>query len=182
MKYEEMQIIEVVQYVNSELLKDRTMKEIEEADFCVNKGVIQKRLNRKGYVKIDNQFILKENNATNKTTKELQRKKENTTKENTDIIQRKAKKGEEKKVFKSDEIEKLNKLLDLDINVLEKIIQEYTTKKDTKSSIDIKDNSTIVTSIRVNKELYSKLKQRAKENDIKLQDVFFDMMVSYLSK
>ncbi len=177
MKYEEMQIIEVVQYVNSELLKDRTMKEIEEADFCVNKGVIQKRLNRKGYVKIDNQFILKENNATNKTTKELQRKKEN-----TDIIQRKAKKGEEKKVFKSDEIEKLNKLLDLDINVLEKIIQEYTTKKDTKSSIDIKDNSTIVTSIRVNKELYSKLKQRAKENDIKLQDVFFDMMVSYLSK
>lgn len=180
MKYEEMQIIEVVQYVNSELLKDRTMKAIEEVDFNVNKGVIQKRLNRKGYVKIDNQFILKENNTTKKNTKELQRKKENTTKENTEIIQEKAKK--EEKVFKSDEVEKLNKLLDLDINILEKMIREYTTKKNIKSSIEVKDNSTTVTSIRINKELYSKVKQKAKENDTKLQEVFYDMMVNYLSK
>ena len=57
MNYESMSLIEVINYINLELSKGRTMKDIEETDFNVSKGVITKRLNRKGYKKIDNKFI-----------------------------------------------------------------------------------------------------------------------------
>lgn len=58
MIYEEMSIEEVVNYINSELLKGRTMKEIEIYDFGVNERVIAKRLSRKNIKKIDGQFVL----------------------------------------------------------------------------------------------------------------------------
>lgn len=174
-----MSIQDVVIYINKELARGRTMKEIEEVDFHVNKGVIQKRIQRKGYKKVENKFIfITKDNNTKQTTIELQKD----IKVATNILQEKPSNEEDKKTFKNDEIERLNKLLKLDINILEKMIQEYTTKENTKSSIYIKDNSTIVTSIRVNKELYLKLKQRAKKDNIKLQDIFYDMMVNYLSK
>lgn len=179
MKYEEMKIIDVVKYVNAELLKNRTMKDIEEMDFGENKGVIQKRLNRKGYVKANNQFILVNNDTTTNTTNKIQ--KNNATNENTNILQNN-KKEDDKRTFKKDEIEKLDRLLKLDVDILEEMIKEHTTKENIKSSIHIKDNSTIVTSIRVNKELYLEVKQRAKEKDIKLQDIFFNMMIEYLNK
>ena len=57
MNYESMSLTEVIDYINTELSKGRTMKDIEETDFNVSKGVITKRLNRKGYRKIDNKFI-----------------------------------------------------------------------------------------------------------------------------
>ena len=186
MKYEEMSTQKVVEYINEELLKNRTMKEIEEKDFEENKGVIQKRLNRKGYVRVNNQFVsAKDNNTINNTEKNttiLQDAKKETTNKTTEIIQEKISKKEEYQAFSNAEIEKLNQLLKLDLDTLNKMIKDYTTKENTKSSINIKDNSTVVTSIRVNKELYEKVKYKAKENGEKLQDVFFNMMVSYLSK
>lgn len=189
MKYNEMSTTDVVEYINSQLRDGRTMKDIEEKDFGENKGVIQKRLNRKGYIKNNNQFISAKNNTKNKiqeqkdnntndNTKIIHDEEKETTRKTTKIIQRKPSNEEGKKVFSNEEIEKLNQLLKLDVNVLEKIIQEYTTK----SSICIKDNSTIVTSIRVNKELYAKVKKKAKEQNVKLQDIFYNMMANYLSK
>lgn len=76
MNYESMTLTEVIDYVNMELSKGRTMKDIEECDFGVSKGVITKRLNRKNYRKIDNTFIFDENikNTTKKTTKIIQKK------------------------------------------------------------------------------------------------------------
>lgn len=47
---------ELIEYLNSELLKGRSMKNIEIDDFGVNERVITKRLDRKGYKRIDNQF------------------------------------------------------------------------------------------------------------------------------
>ena len=89
MNYESMSLIEVINYINLELSQGRTMKDIEERDFMVSKGVITKRLNRKGYKKIDNKFMFDENikNTTKKTTKILQVKKENTTPETTVVLQ-----------------------------------------------------------------------------------------------
>lgn len=198
MKYEDMSIQEVVIYINKELVKGRTMKEIEEVDFHVNKGVIQKRIQRKGYRKVESEFILmkKDDNTINntriihgkdnnikQTTGKLQEESRPTINNNTKILLKdETRNEEENKAFKNDEIEKLNKLLELDVNVLEKIIQEYTTKENTKISIKVMDNSTTVTSIRINKELYEKVKKKAKKEDIRLQDVFYDMMVNYLSK
>ena len=50
-------IEEVVIYLNSELSKGRTQKDIEINDFKVNERVIAKRLISRGYKKIDNQYI-----------------------------------------------------------------------------------------------------------------------------
>ena len=58
MVYEKMSLEEVVAYLNSELLKGRSMKEIEQADFGVNERVITKRLARKNIKKVDGQFVL----------------------------------------------------------------------------------------------------------------------------
>ena len=58
MVYEKMSLEEVVAYINSELLKGRSMKEIEQADFGVNERVITKRLARKNIKKVDGQFVL----------------------------------------------------------------------------------------------------------------------------
>ena len=58
MVYEKMRLEEVVAYINSELLKGRSMKEIEQEDFGVNERVITKRLARKNIKKVDGQFVL----------------------------------------------------------------------------------------------------------------------------
>lgn len=187
----------VVEYINEELLKNRTMKEIEEKDFEENKGVIQKRLNRKGYVRVNNQFVSAKDNNTINTTNKIQSVKNNNTEKNTtilqdtkkettnkttEIIQEKASKKEGQKAFSNAEIEKLNQLLKLDLDTLDKMINEYTTKNNTNCSFKVENNETTVTSIRLNKELYEKVKQKTKENGEKLQDVFFNMMLNYLSK
>ena len=49
-------IVNIVEYINNELLNGRTMKDIENNDFEVNERVISKRLVRKGYRKIDNGY------------------------------------------------------------------------------------------------------------------------------
>lgn len=197
MKYNEMSTEDVIKHINAELLKNRTMKDIEESDFGENKGVIQKRLNRKGYVKINNQFVsAKENttknntkiihdiksNNTEKNTNILQNTEKETTNKTTEIIQKETSKIEGQKSFSNAEIEKLNKLLELDIDTLNNMITEYTTKNNTISSIEIKDNETIVTSVRLNKELYDKIKEYSKKENIKLQDIFNEMMIHYISK
>ncbi|KJZ84392.1 MULTISPECIES: hypothetical protein [Clostridium] len=169
MNYESMSLIEVINYINLELSQGRTMKDIEERDFMVSKGVITKRLNRKGYKKIDNKFIFDENIK-------------NTTKKTTKILQSKPSIDKPKKAFSNDELEKLERLLNLDIGILEKIIKEYTTKNTTVSSIKVTDETTKVTSIRINQELYAKIKKYAKGNKLQLVDIFSEMMIDYLEK
>lgn len=197
MKYNEMSTDDVVKYINDQLKENRTMKDIEEKDFGEHKGVIQKRLNRKGYIKINNQFVAAKENNTNKNTKiihdrginntknttnMIQLKEKDNTKNTTKIIQGKSCNEEHKKIFSNDEIEKLDQLLKLDLNTLKKMIDEYTTNKNTRSSIKIMDATTKVTSVRVNIELYSKIKTYAEKNNIKLIDIFNDMMLDYLNK
>lgn len=60
MVYDEMEIEEIVAYINGELLKGRPMKEIEIVDFGVNERVITKRLARKNIKKVDGQFVLQD--------------------------------------------------------------------------------------------------------------------------
>ena len=50
-------IEEVISYLNNELSKGRTQKDIEIKDFKVNERVIAKRLTSRGYKRINNQYI-----------------------------------------------------------------------------------------------------------------------------
>ncbi len=60
MIYEDMSLDQIIEYINTELLKGRTMKDIEENDFNVNERVIAKRLARKNVKKINGQFVFKD--------------------------------------------------------------------------------------------------------------------------
>lgn len=60
MEYSENNIVQIVNFINEELSKGRAMIDIENKEFNVNERVITKRLNRKGYTKINNQFVPKE--------------------------------------------------------------------------------------------------------------------------
>jgi hypothetical protein len=66
MKLENLSIEEIVAYINNELKLGRSMKDIEINDFKVNDRVIVKRLNRKGYKRVENKFV-------NSITKDIQR-------------------------------------------------------------------------------------------------------------
>lgn len=51
-------IEQVVVYMNNELKKGKSQKEIEINDFKVKQGVMKNRLTRRGYKKNDNQWVL----------------------------------------------------------------------------------------------------------------------------
>lgn len=55
-------INKIALYINAELSKGRTQKDIEINDFKVNERVIEKKLKRKGYKKINNQYVLENSN------------------------------------------------------------------------------------------------------------------------
>ena len=56
MDIKELSIEQLVEYVNQELAKGRTMRDIETNDFKVNDRVIVKRLTRRGYRREGNEF------------------------------------------------------------------------------------------------------------------------------
>jgi hypothetical protein len=62
-------IEQVTLYMNTELQKGRSQKEIEMIDFEVNQGVMKNRLTRRGYKKIDNQWILLDKQYEGSNTK-----------------------------------------------------------------------------------------------------------------
>lgn len=158
-------ITQVAEYINLELKRNRLQKDIETQDFKVNPGVIKNRLMRKGYKKIDNQWFL--NDTTNQTT---------------NILQNKPIEQPPKKAFNNDEVEKLDQLLKIDIDTLNKMINEYNTKDNTKCSIAINDATTTVTSLRLNKSIYSLIKEKAKNEGVGIAEMINKCMLDYLNK
>ena len=106
-----------------------------------------------------------------------------TTIETTKIIQNESiQEQQEKKAFNNNDIEKLEQLLNIDIDTLNQIINEYTTKKNTRCSIEINDDTTTVTSLRVNKEIYSLIKEKAKIEGVGISEIINKCMIDYLNK
>ena len=111
---------QLVEYVNKELLNGRSMVDIETNDFGVNDRVIVKRLTRRGYKRVGNEFtkditkvIQKDNKANVKDLKE-----ELVVREKT-VIQKHNKRIEE---------DKLNELVEL-IEPIKEMLQEYNRSK-----------------------------------------------------
>lgn len=63
MRWDIKELDSIIQFINLELSKGRSMTDIEKEEFNVNSRVIHKRLERQNYKKINNQYILKENNV-----------------------------------------------------------------------------------------------------------------------
>ena len=115
-------ITELVNYINIELNKGRTLKDIEINDFKVNDRVIAKRLSRKGYKRLNNQYIYESNPSVldNKVilkTPEIINSKELPDYNNLDLS-------------------KLKELIDL-LEPIKEIIHEYNNRR---NIIDIEKN------------------------------------------
>lgn len=111
---------QLVEYINKELSSGRSMVDIETNDFGVNDRVIVKRLTRRGYKRVGNEFtkditkvIQKDNKPNVKGSKE-----ELVVREKT-VIQKHNKRIKE---------EKLNELVDL-IEPIKEMLQEYNRSK-----------------------------------------------------
>ncbi|WP_300386182.1 hypothetical protein [Clostridium sp.] len=116
MDLEEMKLEEIVEYINKELVKGRTLKDIETIDFKVNDRVIAKRLSRKGYKRIDNQYLYKSD--TTVLTKEPYNRNLALKEDNTNILP----------MYNQLDLNKLNELISL-INPIKEVIQEYNKSK-----------------------------------------------------
>ena len=121
MNIKDLDIEQQVEYINQELKKGRSMKEIETVDFNVNERVISKRLSRKGYKRVDNQFIKRSITEVIQKDKcvEVTSNKKNILKHNKDIND-----------------DKLIELLDM-VDTLKEIIEHYNKNKNV---IDIEIN------------------------------------------
>ena len=120
MKLENLSIEEIVDYINNELKLGRSMKDIEINDFKVNDRVIVKRLNRKGYRRVENKFV-------NILTKDIQ-------KDNKVILNKKKKINFNRKTEVMPECNndinesKLLELIDL-LEPIKSLIEDYERNK-----------------------------------------------------
>lgn len=176
---------EMVQYINIELDKGRSMKDIEFNDFGVNERVITKRLARRGYKKINNRFIHTTEDTTKYTTKNGRNTTSNITSNTTE-----PKKGKNKieshttinttahttDIQGNIDIDKLNLLL----NNLDKLLSLVSS--DTTSNITVQGTETIVTSLRINKEIYKLVKERAKERNTPITEIVNRALLDYLNR
>lgn len=149
-------IAQLAEYVNAELGKGRTLKDIEIQDFKVNPRVIGKRLARKDYKKVDNEYI----KIAKKEVKSIDNTS-STTPPGT---------------LKNIDIDKLNLLLEN----LEPLLN-LVRKRDNTSSTTIQSKETRVTSLRINKELYDLVKDRALRDNISISDIVNRALLDYLS-
>lgn len=129
-------IEEVVIYLNNELSKGRTQKEIEINDFKVNERVIAKRLISRGYKKIDNQYIKYDKSNTgvikdNHINRDIRSVKYDDS--HTLVIEDDKKEYDKSNTLVINQKEVQNKLIGLAQNYdkILKLIEEYDKKYDT---------------------------------------------------
>lgn len=124
MDIKELSIEQLVEYVNQELAKGRTMIDIETNDFKVNDRVIVKRLTRRGYKRVGNEF---KQGITNVMQKDKEHKEKVIQKPNKGIIATKNKVIQ--KHNQSISNEKLIELVEL-IDPIKEMLEEYKRNKD----------------------------------------------------
>ena len=117
-------IEQLVEYVNQELSKGRTMKDIETNDFNVNDRVIVKRLTRRGYKRVENEFKHDITNVIPKHKKTV----EKFIQEHSNAIEP-TKNNAIQKHNRSISNEKLMELIEL-IEPIKEMLEEYNRNKD----------------------------------------------------
>lgn len=153
---------EVVSYLNSELCKGRTQKEIEINDFKVNERVIAKRLTSRGYKKIDNQYVKCDKSSTGVINKGL----EEYDNDNTEVTQSEKIRYDNSNTLVINKKEIQNKIIGLAQNYdkILKIIEEYDKQYDKEYDgitveLPIENIKDFRTSIRVNNVIWEQFNE-----------------------
>lgn len=179
-------IEEVVFYLNSELSKGRTQKEIEINDFKVNERVIAKRLKSRGYKKIDNKYIKCDDSNTKVTESEV-KKYDN---DNTKVIKDNKREYDNSNTLVINQKEIQNKIIGLAQNYdkILKIIQEYDKEYDKEYDgitveLPIETIKDFRTSIRVNNVVWEQFNEFANKNkEFTKRDLLSMALKEYMEK
>lgn len=156
-------IEQLVEYVNQELSKGRTMKDIETNDFNVNDRVIVKRLTRRGYKRAGNEF---KQGVTNVIQKDKEFKNKPILEPNKDIASTENKSIQ--KHNRSISNEKLMELVDL-IEPIKEMIEEYNRNK----------NIVDVTAVELRPKAITEVKQKLFKIDINVLEQWEEFVLNH---
>lgn len=122
---------QVVLYINNQLKIGRSQKDVETMDFKVNQGVIKNRLTRRGYKKIDNQWVL-QNFYEDSNTKVISNQYKGNESNNTKVIEPKQKQYDNDNTLVITDNKIKNNLINLakNYNKIMAIVEQYDTKYD----------------------------------------------------
>lgn len=165
-----MEFKELLEYVNEKLAEGNNLTQIAKG-LGKNESTVRKRLNKEGYRRSGNKFVLNPD-TTSSTTVIKENKKENiipnttcsTTKEIGNVV---------------DEIDmsKLKLLLDNVDNLL-RLIPNNTSST---TRISLSTDKTKVTSLRINEEIYNLVKDRAIREHCNISDIVNKSLIDYLN-
>lgn len=161
-------IEKLVKYVNMELSKDKT---ISVNKLCqkinIKKSTLKSRMSRANYRYNPDLRQYVEDDTTSNTTvvtaEEVAISKDNNTSNTTlpaDI-----------------DFNKLNLLL----NNIDKILKLVGEKEDTTSNITVENTETVVTSLRINKEIYGLVKERSSKSNTSISTIVNKALLDYLN-
>lgn len=171
--YEEMSTEEVVKYIESEMAKGRSCKEIEENDFKVKERVIRKRLARKG-IKIDTKIYNTSGSTKPKVSKapavEKEQEKGITQVVTQDIMP----------VFNDVELNKIKYYID-NFELIKGLVEGYIPKESNNKNIEITSKETTTTSLRINKEIYKLVKARSQRDGVGIGEIINRALIDYLN-
>lgn len=180
MNWNEFSLEEIVDYINKQLFSGRSMKDIEIIDFKVNERVISKRLNRKGYKKIENQFVKTTDNKKNNKVK---------VEKSIEIIKNESDDKLMTPVITKEMEHKLLNLIKYHDNIMDLVINfddaQMTGINTTEIIVKLpkEEDRTFRTTIRVNDVVWNRFKEFCDKNiDFTQKDLLSMALVEYMNK
>ena len=191
MDWDRENIEEIKDYINQELNKGRTMVSIEKEDFNTNERVIHKRLQRAGYKKIDNQYVLKDN-IIQASDKCIINEEDKNNKDITTVIQEQIHMPQAD--FKQSDIKALKELISL-LEPIKDVLHEYNNSMTNEKYLDVEpieikiDRSKLSGNIkpagfRIDETILSCWKDFIKNYDgeYKVQDLVGQALLEFINK
>ena len=169
-------IDKLVEFVNIELQKNKTLSVNKLCDkYDIKKATLKTRMRRGGYSYNQDhrryEKAIVDKNTTSSTTETHNKHQTNTTSSTTI----KSVEVQNKNMPNNIDMDKLNLLLDNIDSILELVKYKNTT-----SSITLNSKETKVTSLRINAELYDKVKERATRDQQSISDIVNRALIDYL--
>lgn len=165
-----MEVQDLLEYVNSELANGSNLTKFAKG-LCKNESTIRKKLNKAGYKRVGNKFVLNVD-TTRSTTRYEENKLGHMPHNNIYSM-----KADISKIEANIDIEKLRLLVE-NIDNLLRLIPNTTSSI---TSISINTEKTKVTSLRINEDIYNLIKERAVRDKCSISDIVDKSLMDYLN-
>lgn len=165
-----MEVQDLLEYVNSELANGSNLTKFAKG-LGKNESTIRKKLNKAGYKRVGNKFVLNVD-TTRSTTRYEENKLGHMPHNNIYSM-----KADISKIEANIDIEKLRLLVE-NIDNLLRLIPNTTSSI---TSISINTEKTKVTSLRINEDIYNLIKERAVRDKCSISDIVNKSLMDYLN-